>query len=402
MNFNLTKEVSKGYISNETLESMFSGNCIDIAYISHPTHPVVLGDKFLLKVNTNIGISKASDLAEELRKIETISKLSYAPDYFMDHTRELHLDKPVWKYLSEITNKPTGTVPVYSVADSKGNISRTALLERIEEMGANGVNFITIHACAMKKLYELAKKSRRIPCSSWGGGLVLKDVEINRRETNIVDECFDDILKLATKYSLTINIGSTFRPATIEDALDEVSVAETKLQKKYIDKCKKNGVQVVMEGVGHMPLSKIPEYGKLVAENGTPLMPLGPIPTDSVIDFDHVAAAIGATFMAKFGNTCAINTVSRAEHTGGIPTTEIIVEALKAARTVEHIINLERFVGESEIDKEISDKRANFETCVVDGGLFEYKAPDGNSKKACSRCSCHCPLVQKTADNNFE
>ncbi len=385
-----TREVKSGLISEQDITRLFdSDSCI--SYIHHGKYPLVIGPRMLLKVNTNIGVSDITNLEIELRKLKCLAGLKYAPDTMMDHTY-VPVERPLWKYMVEEFQGPVGTLPHYSTFDTDSGIDRGKLLETIEEMAQGGVSFMTLHPTATVPLLEIAKKCRKIPTTSRGGAVVLKDAILNNRNENVFVDNFSDILKLFKKYNMTLSVGTTFRPACINEALDLVQLEEIKEQKKYIDIAKANGVNVMMEGIGHISLEMIPQYCKMIDKYNTPLMPLGPMPTDATIGFDHVTAAIGATVTALNGNVGIINSVTREEHTGNVPTDESIVEGLKTARVVAHSINVARFPKYREVDNVIADNRANNRSCVIKGGIFadDTVSEDG---AGCSRCRYECPLT---------
>lgn len=382
------KEVKLNLLSKDKISNLISGD-FGISIIEHPHNPLLLGSDALLKVNTNIGVSSKESFSTELKKLELLSKLPYSPDSIMDHTI-VKLDKPLWKYMLEIFDKPIGTLPHYSVFRNNKGIDKSLLLETIEEMGENGISFMTLHPTATLKLLEVAKLNRSIPTTSRGGVLILKDTQINNRNTNIIVDNFDDILKIFKKYNMTLSVGTAFRPARIDEALDQTQIIEINEQEKYINYIKSKGVNTIMEGVGHLSLNSIKKYCSRIHHLKTPLMPLGPMPTDATIGFDHVTSAIGATVISLYGNVGIINSVTREEHTGGVPNIDSIIEGLKSARVAAHCINITRFKKYQNIDNAISSKRASSKSCVISGGIFD----DGlsNNGIGCSRCSFECPL----------
>jgi len=384
-----TQELRQELFTESKIHELLSTNK-SISYIHHKSTPLLIGSDFLLKVVLDVGISAPSQLSDELKKVETIMALPYSPDLLFDHTSVV-LDKPLWRHLIENTDVPIGVVPVFSAFDDKKGIDKNRLLETIEEMAAGGVTLMSLHPTATNELYSLAKNTRKIPVTSRGGSLLIKDNELNSRETNIIVENFADILKLFKKYNVTLSLGSVFRPARIDEALDEVHVAETKEHKQYINIAKANGVHVVMQGIGHISLSAISQYCDLIKDYNTPIMPLGPTPTDYCAGFDHVPAAIGATILAMQYNVGLINSVTRAEHIRGIPSIEDSIEGLMCAKTVAHMINLERFDTYRNMDKNISDNRATNKTCLINGGLFHIST-DEKISEGCVRCDVQCPL----------
>ena len=390
-NLEKTKELVLGLCDMDTVLKLFNGN-EGVSYIYHKDNPILLGSQFLLKVNTSVGISEPCELNEELRKIEAITSVYYAPDLIMDHTQNIGLKNSLWRHLIEKVNVPIGAVPVYSVFDEMKGIDKSFLLDTIQEMAEGGVSLMTFHPTATRELYDLAKKTRGIPVSSWGGGVVLQDMVVNNREHNIIDEVFSDILAILKKYNVTISIGSVFRPAGIIDALDQVHLQETKEQKKYIDLAKTNEVNVIMEGIGHIDLGLISKYCDIIRPYKTPLMPLGPIPTDVSIGYDHVSGIIGAYKAVEQGVVGIINSVTRAEHLGSVPTTEDVFEGLMNARTLAHAINLTRFEYYRQLDTNIYNNRASGRTCMANGGLFNI-SPNPENRQGCHRCGVQCPLT---------
>lgn len=384
------KEVQLGLMCENDILRLFSDNAC-ISYIHHKEHPMLIGPQMLLKVNTNIGVSDVTNLDIELRKLKFLSTLKYAPDTMMDHTY-VPVQRPLWKYMVDEFKGPVGTLPHYSTFDTDKGIDRGLLLETMEEMAQGGISFMTLHPTATISLLEIAKTCRKIPTTSRGGAVILKDAILNSRNENIFVDNFDDILNVFKKYNMTLSIGTTFRPACINEALDVVQLEEIKQQKKYIDMAKAKCVNVMMEGVGHISLEMIPNYCKMIEEHNTPLMPLGPMPTDATIGFDHVTAAIGATVIAMNGNVGIINSVTREEHTGNVPTDESIIEGLKTARAVAHSVNVARFPKYREIDNVIAYNRANSKSCVIKGGIFAEDTINEDGA-GCSRCRYECPLT---------
>lgn len=389
MNIHRLKEVKTGLLTETEVTSLLDGNH-GMSYIAHDKNPLLLGSHALLKVNTNIGVSDKANLDIELQKLESIANLKYAPDLMMDHTI-VHLEKPLWRYIIEYLDKPVGTLPHYTAYHSNDGIDKSRLLETIEEMGEAGVSFMTLHPTASLRMLEIAKKCRKIETTSRGGVLILKDAQINSRNINVIADYFDDIIDIFLKYDMTMSIGTTFRPMRIDEALDTAHCEEISEQGKYISYAKSRGINVIMEGIGHISLRDLLRYCELIKPFNTPLMPLGPMLTDATIGFDHVTSAIGATAVSLFGNVSTINSVTREEHTGGVPSVDSIIEGLKAARVAAHCINLYRFKKYGDIDKAISEKRSTSRTCVISGGIFDDELLD-DTTEGCSRCSFECPL----------
>ena len=153
-----------------------------------------------------------------------------------------------------------------------------------------------------------------MPMTSRGGGICLYDMQLNRRKKNLFLEHIDEIVDIALQYDITISLGITFRPGNIFDACDEVHIAETKQQLAISKYLKGKGVKIIVENIGHIPIDKLEQHAKLLRKFDAPIMPLGPIPTDTSIGQDHISAAIGASFMAYWGVANILNCVTRNEH----------------------------------------------------------------------------------------
>lgn len=346
--------------------------------------PIYVGYNSLIKVNAAVGVSDAADVDTEYEKIDKLCKLSYRPDIVSDLSI-CQVKYPLYKYLIDNFDGAVGTVPYYALfSDSKG-IDKVQLLETVEKQLSEGVSFMTLHLTAARELYELTEK-RKIRITSRGGYCILKDQIINGRSNNVLADNIDQIIELFKKYNATVSIGSVFRPATIWDAMDAAEIKEIELQKQYLQLFRKNGINTILEGLGHASLNKITEYLNKVSDIEVPLMPLGPLPSDELIGFDHIGNALGILYMAQSPWLSIINAVTRKEHLGGIPSIDDSIEAIKTARAVAHIINCKRY-PEYMLNTELSGaNRADKSSCVVEGGLFE-----NTDETVCLRCGRECP-----------
>lgn len=385
---NEVKEAYYGIYDSDEIEQELRANAI----LLKARRPVLIGTNCLLKVNMNIGVSNKLEYSDEVEKLEKISALPFRPDSMMDHTI-VSLEKPLWKSMVESFDGAVGTLPHYLVFDENEGIDESDFFDNLLDMVKGGVSFMTLHPTADLGMYNRAVASNRlVPTTSRGGYVLLKDQAINKRKENIVAKNFDKILHIFKEYNVAVSIGTVFRPATIWEAMDSIHVEETKNQKKYIDLAKQNGVAVMMEGIGHIPLDMMRKYADMIREYGAPLMPLGPIPSDEIIGFDHISNALGSLTMAQTGVVGMINSVTREEHTGKVPSFESILEGLKTAKTVAHCFNVSRFQKYKEQTEIIGVTRANYESCVQKGGIFSFELIDDLEKEKCSRCRRECPL----------
>ena len=386
---NKIKEVYYDIFTEDEIQKRIKENsCV----IFKAKRPVLIGTNCLLKVNLNIGVSDENNYENEIEKLNYISKLTYRPDSMMDHTI-VQLKKPLWQSMIETFDGAIGTLPHYLPFSETTGIKESDFFDNLLDMAKGGVSFMTLHPTADIKLYKQAVDSNRIvPTTSRGGYVLLKDQAINNRKENIISSNFDKIMKIFKEYNMAVSIGTVFRPATIWEALDKYHQEETYLQKKYIDIAKSYGVPVIMEGVGHISIDKMNSYADIIRPYKTPLMPLGPMPSDEIIGFDHISNAIGGITMAQTGVVGIINSVTREEHTGKVPSFESIIEGLKSARTVAHCYNISKFSKYKNATEVIGITRAQNETCVQRGGIFAFDNVDDDESKTCTRCRRECPL----------
>ena len=330
-----------------------------------------------LKINTSIGIGDGKDIGTEIAKIKAISSFDIKPDIMMDLSI-IPVKNRLYKTIQEEIGCAVGTVPVYPCFDPQTGFQKNQILEEIDRQGEDGVSFVTLHLTADLSVYQMSL-NRNIPVVSRGGSLLIRDMIINNRKQNILLECFEEICKLLKKHKMAISIGTTFRPSTLYDALDSSQLAEIELQKSFIKKMHELQIPTMMEGIGHIALKDIKKYINLIREDDyVPVMPLGPIPTDRAAGWDHISAAIGASYMAIENGADIINAITREEHTGGIPTIDSIYEALKAAEVIVKAVSDSKYF--LFYNKAMNNKPIN----CMGNALY---------KNGCSRCGFECPFL---------
>lgn len=340
---------------------------------------LTIGDNSPIRINCNVGCNSIGDIESELYKLRFIQSCDVKPDMMMDLSL-IELEEPLYKFIRDKLALPFGVVlSYYGFTKSKGfrwEDVRNVFLGLCRD----DVSFVTIHFTADQDLFAQAKRIRKIPVTSRGGGIVLHDNKINNRKKNIFREHIDEIADIALKYDVVISLGSTFRPGTIFDACDSVHIEETIRQLNICRHLQKIGVKVMVENIGHITLEKLLNHSKLLKEFNAPIMPLGPLPTDSAINEDHIANAIGSSFAAYAGCAHVINCVTRYEHSESVITNEATVEAIKVARLSAHIVDLSRNINDAKLsDIFITNERVKKHSCFADG-------------KTCERCSTFCPF----------
>lgn len=332
-----------------------------------------------LRINCNIGCNSKSEYDIEKSKIQAIKNSGYIPDTMMDLSL-VKTDVPLYKVIINELNIPVGTVLSYIPFDIRKGLEWEDCKKYLTELCEGGMSFITIHFTANENLLSIAKRDRGIACTSRGGGLCLFDIMTNHRRQNLFYEHIDEIAEIVKTYDVAVSLGMTFRPATIFDACDEVHINETVEQLNICRYLQNKGVKVIVENIGHISLSKIAEHAMLLKQFDAPIMPLGPIPTDSAINEDHISAAIGAAFSAYWGVANVINCVTRYEHSHAKITKDALLEAIRTMRVVAHAIDISKGNAIAlRQDKEIADNRIKNKSCLIGGGN-------------CNRCSLLCPL----------
>lgn len=335
-----------------------------------------VGGKYPIRVNCNVGINNEAGRAYEIGRLDAIKNSEYVPDTFMDLSIG-HYAKPFYKEIQERFDCPTGFVPSYLLPTDRA-ITKHDAVDFIKRLADDGVSFFTLHLTATKELFDLAIKTRKIPVTSRGGSIVIRHF-LDTGDENIWLSILPEIITIAKEYNIVISLGTTFRPAGIEEACDEVHVRETEEQLRMCQQLRAEGVQVMVENVGHISLDKLEKHCELLRQFNAPIMPLGPLPTDCAENEDHIASAIGASMMGYWDCAHIINCITRSEHTKSFFSIEETLEAIKTAKLAAHIIDVARGINTEE-DNKIFEQRAKQHNCLA------------GAAKDCSRCAELCPL----------
>ena len=343
-----------------------------------------VGESQPLRVNCNVGANTPEQIVYERERLKAIKESNQQPDTFMDLSIGQY-EKPLYKEIVSEFGCPVGVVPAYTFPITLP-ITQEYALDTLRRFADDGLSFFSLHLTAKKDLLDLAKRTRKIPVTSRGGAIVLMR-SIDDNSENIWVSILPQIIDLAKEYGIVISLGTTFRPAGVDEACDEVHLRETEDQLKLCRMLQAEGVQVMVENVGHIGIDRLEKHCGLLRQFNAPIMPLGPLPTDCAENEDHIAAAIGATMMGYWNCAHIINCITRSEHTKSFFSIEETLEAIRTARIAAHIIDVARGII-LEGETEMLDKRAKSQCCIVEEG------------KECHRCSMFCPL--KTIDTDGE
>nr|MBU1328795.1 phosphomethylpyrimidine synthase ThiC [Candidatus Omnitrophota bacterium] len=325
--------------------------------------PCAVGEGLRVKVNANIGTSKnSSNINKELRKMAVAIK--YGADTVMDLSTGGDIKK-IRKIILKNAVVPVGTVPIYEIAimaaKKRGHISRIKaqdILEILETQASDGVDFFTVHCGITQSVIErLRKQKRLINIVSRGGSFLAEWMIVNKKE-NPFYEYFDDILRIAKKYDVTLSLGDGLRPGSLVDATDRPQIQELIMLGELAAMARKNNVQVIIEGPGHVPLDQI-ETNVILEKrlcNNAPFYVLGPLVTDVAPGYDHITGAIGGALAAFYGADFLCY-VTPSEHLR-IPDEEDVKNGVIASRIAGHAADIARKIpGALNWDRAISELR---------------------------------------------
>lgn len=333
---------------------------------ANPAHaqlqPAVVGRAFRTKINANIGLStEQSDCPREMRKLAIA--LEAGADFVMDLSVGAHLSDLRRRMMANCP-APFGTVPIYeAVCRTGGNASSFdpgVLMEVIAEQAAEGVDFMTLHAGLLRQHVPMALK-RRAGIVSRGGAILAAWMSRHRRQ-NPLYERWDEVLSICLAHDVTVSLGDGLRPGCLADANDRAQFAELDTIGELVRECRRRGVQVMVEGPGHVPFDKIRENMEREERvcAGAPFYVLGPVVTDVAPGYDHITAAIGATAAAAWGASLLCY-VTPAEHLG-LPTAEDVREGVVAFRIAAHAADVAKSLpGARRWDDAMTQARVKFD-----------------------------------------
>jgi phosphomethylpyrimidine synthase len=351
---------------NVPLETVMSAVAEGTAVIPLNIHhtrcrPVGVGRMFTVKINANLGRSVThSGKGDELEKLD--AALKAGADFVMDLSVGEEV-KAIRQGMLDASPKPLGTVPVYeTISRLKGDIPRmdpSLLLDVIREQAEQGVDFMTLHAGLLLKQIPWAMK-RKMGIVSRGGAIMAEWMMENQTENPLYTH-WDDVLDILAEHDVTVSLGDGMRPGCLADASDAAQFGELDVLGELVTRCRERGVQVMVEGPGHIPFDQIRmnmERQKSVCR-GAPFYVLGPVVTDIAPGYDHITSAIGATAAAAYGASLLCY-VTPAEHLG-LPDTQEVHDGVIAYKIAAHAGDVARKHPVARArDDAMSDARAAF------------------------------------------
>jgi len=373
--------------------------------INHNFEARGVGYKLKTKVNANIGTSeKHCNFTEEVEKMQIAIK--YGADSIMDLSTggDLHV---ILKKILQESPVMVGTVPIYGVAtqilreDRKiCQLDPEEIFKEIEYQAQLGVDFMTLHCGVTKASVAFLNNDPRVCGVVSRGGALLKRWMTDNNMENPLYEQYDRILDICEKYDVTISLGDGLRPGSGADATDRGQVAELLVLGELVERAQKRGVQVIVEGPGHMPFDQIEMNMKLMKKicNDAPFYVLGPLTTDCAPGYDHIVGAIGGTLAAIHGADFLCY-VTPAEHLC-LPNAEDVKNGVIASRIAGQSADVvKNVVGARERDYIVSKARRDldWETMfnnALDPVLARKRKFESESSKddTCSMCGNLCAV----------
>ncbi len=317
------------------------GRAIIPANINHSElEPMAIGRNFLVKINANIGNSAVtSSMEEEVDKM--VWSIRWGADTVMDLStgRNIH---NIREWIVRNSPVPIGTVPIYQALEKVDGVAedltwevyRDTLIEQAEQ----GVDYFTVHAGV--RLPYIPLTARRVTgIVSRGGSIMAKWCLAHHRESFLYER-FEEICEILAAYDVSFSLGDGLRPGSIADANDAAQFAELETLGELTQVAWKHGVQVMIEGPGHVPMHKIKaNMDKQLATCGeAPFYTLGPLTTDVAPGYDHITSAIGAAMIGWFG-TAMLCYVTPKEHLG-LPDREDVKQGVIAYKIAAHAADL--------------------------------------------------------------
>ncbi|HYN94513.1 MAG TPA: phosphomethylpyrimidine synthase ThiC [Pilimelia sp.] len=339
-----------------------AGRAVLPANANHPeSEPMVIGKRFLVKVNANIGTSAvSSSIAEE------VEKLTWATRWGADTVMDLSTGKRIAQTREAIVRNspvPIGTVPIYEALEKVGGdpvkLSWEVFRDTVIEQAEQGVDYMTVHSGVRLAYVPMAVD--RVTGIVSRGGSIMAAWCLAHHEENFLYTHFAELAELLARYDVTFSLGDGLRPGSIADANDEAQLAELRTLGELTAVAWEHGAQVMIEGPGHVPMHKIKENVDLQQEwcHEAPFYTLGPLTTDIAPAYDHITSAIGAAMIGMFG-TAMLCYVTPKEHLG-LPDRADVKAGVIAYKIAAHAADLAKgHPGAQAWDDALSTARFEF------------------------------------------
>ncbi len=326
-------------------------------HLGYRLDPMAIGRATKTKINANMGASPVSSGTDE-----EVEKLAWATRWGSDTVMDLSTGGDLDACRDAIiraSTLPIGTVPIYSMILGRRieDLSYDIILETLEHQAKQGVDYFTIHA-GVRRDHLSYVKDRLIGIVSRGGSILAKWMITHGKENPMYD-LFDDICDIMREYDVSFSLGDGLRPGGLADATDEAQLRELDTLGELTERAWAKGVQVMIEGPGHVPFDQI-EYNMKVQRarcHGAPFYVLGPLVTDIFPGYDHITSCIGATAAAYHGASMLCY-VTPKEHLG-LPKKDDVKQGCVAYKIAAHSADVALGIpGARDRDDELTKARA--------------------------------------------
>ena len=382
----------------------------NIVHIKKGMRAFGVGEGLSTKVNVNLGISgDKADAAEEWKKVKI------AEDFGADAIMDLSNSGKTRRFRQQLIDETplmVGTVPMYDAIGYMEKplvkLTKDDLLEVVRAHAEDGVDFMTIHCGINKSVIKTFKETGRLMnIVSRGGSLLFGWMEVTGNE-NPFYEFYDEVLEICHEYDVTISLGDSCRPGCLYDSNDATETAEMIELGKLCKRAWAAGVQVMVEGPGHMALDEIAANMKLQKRlcHNAPFYVLGPLVTDIGVGYDHITAAIGGAISASSGADFLCY-VTPAEHLC-LPNAQDVLDGLMATKIAAHAADIAKKVPHArDMDDKMGQARRKLDwdamwKCALDPvtGKKRYEESPAATEGTCTMCGKMCAV--RTVNKVFE
>ena len=382
----------------------------NIVHIKKGMRAFGVGEGLSTKVNVNLGISgDKADAAEEWKKVKI------AEDFGADAIMDLSNSGKTRQFRQQLIDETplmVGTVPMYDAIGYMEKplvkLTKDDLLEVVRAHAEDGVDFMTIHCGINKSVIKTFKETGRLMnIVSRGGSLLFGWIEVTGNE-NPFYEFYDELLEICHEYDVTISLGDSCRPGCLYDSNDATETAEMIELGKLCKRAWAAGVQVMVEGPGHMALDEIAANMKLQKRlcHNAPFYVLGPLVTDIGVGYDHITAAIGGAISASSGADFLCY-VTPAEHLC-LPNAQDVLDGLMATKIAAHAADIAKKVPHArDMDDKMGQARRKLDwdamwKCALDPvtGKKRYEESPAATEGTCTMCGKMCAV--RTVNKVFE
>ncbi len=387
-------------------QGVSKGTIVIPANPRHPNlEPCGIGKGLCTKVNANIGASfDYGDRDTELGKMRVA--IEYKADTVMDLSTGDDI-AGIRRAILASCPLPLGTVPIYQAGieaiERQGAIVKMTvedIFATIEQQAEDGVDFMTVHCGVTQRAVARLKSQGRVTDVVSRGGAFLIGWMLHNQQENPLYARYDRLLEIARKYDITLSLGDGMRPGSLADATDRPQIEELLTLGELVDSAWAAGVQVMIEGPGHLPLDQVVTNVQMEKRlcKEAPFYVLGPLVTDIAAGYDHIAGAIGGAIAAAAGADFLCY-VTPSEHLS-LPDAQEVKEGIIASRIAAHAADIVKGVkGAADWDRAMSLARKNLDweeqsrLSLDTARACQIHARYSTTGATCSMCGPYCALA---------